>query len=93
MCDEKKNVLIQYGPRYPWNSFDQSTLLGIYYIGYAAVSIPMGLIIDRFGFVKHYFTMIILLVILSGALAPVAAAESFGSMVALRLILGIASVG
>lgn len=60
-------------------------------MGYLIMYIPIGILIDRFGFTKHYFMLTMAMTIVFGFVQPSAAIE-FSAMVVLRLLVGIMSV-
>lgn len=81
----------QYGPRYAWNAYDQSLLLGAYFWGYAITSIPSGILIDKFGYAKANIGYAFALCTVLVALSPVLA-MSFVATLVQRFALGFVSV-
>lgn len=83
--------MLQYGPRYNWSAYEQSTILGAFFYGYAISSIPFGILVDKYGFAKANVGWGFVIGILM-TFGTVFAADTFGLMVALRFLLGLASV-
>lgn len=81
----------QYGPRYDWNSFDQSLLLGSYFWGYALTSIPTGILCEKYGG-KGVVTWIFGVCVLLTALMPVLAQLPFWVSCVMRFLIGFVSV-
>lgn len=81
----------QYGPRYSWNSYDQSLLLGAYFWGYTITSIPSGVLIDKFGYAKANIGFVFALCTVLVALSPVLAV-SFAATLVQRFAIGFISV-
>lgn len=82
---------LQYGPRYPWNAYDQSLLLGAYFWGYAITSFPCGILADKYGFAKNNIFYAYVASVILTCLAPIAAA-SFAWSLTLRFALGFVTV-
>lgn len=81
----------QYGPRYAWNAYDQSLLLGAYFWGYTITSIPSGILVDKFGYAKAKIGYVSAVCTVLVALSPVLA-ESFAVTLVLRFFIGFISV-
>lgn len=64
-------------------------MLGAFFYGSTSLGIPCGLLVDRFGFVRHYMLGCCLLSALLEAISPLVA-WSFAFSFAVRLLLGMA---
>lgn len=79
----------QYGPRFDWSAYEQGLLLGAFFYGYTITTLPIGLILDRYGVGRQY--TLIAFTCSAGVLllSPLAAASGeFGYLFAIRVCLG-----
>lgn len=83
---------VQYGPRYNWTAYEQSLVLGAYFWGYALISIPSGLLVDKYGYAREIVAGSFALGIAITVAAPWAAVSLPGT-IALRFLLGLTAGG
>lgn len=82
----------QFGPRYSYTPYEQSLILGVYYIGGTLSGIPTGLMLDSFNCVRWYILSGCLVAGILSALIP-SMAWSAPMLIVVRLVLGIMSIG
>ncbi|XP_055625542.1 sialin-like [Toxorhynchites rutilus septentrionalis] len=81
-------AVMDYGPRYNWSSHDQSLILGAYFYGYLLLSLPAGVLAERFGG-RNMVGVSLALSALLTALTPLAATYGLWVIVANRALLGV----
>lgn len=82
----------QYGPRYNYDTTDQSLLLGSAFVSTVIIIVPMGIFIEKYGFVRLMAIVSFANYSIMFLLTPLAAATSFRTLYAVRFALGFFSV-
>lgn len=80
----------QYGPRYAFTPYEQSSILGASYIGSTCAGIPLGLLFDRYdNFIRWYILGGYVLAGCLQLLTPWAAAAGAGAAVPLLIVVRV----
>lgn len=84
----------QYGPRYDWGAYEQSLILGAFFYSYSVTTMPIGLLLDRYGIGKQFVFVAFAVSAGTMLLIPWAASTgSFGWLFAMRLVIGAVQGG
>ncbi|GBM61619.1 Sialin [Araneus ventricosus] len=79
------------GEQYNWDSKTQGIILGAFFYGYFITQLPGGLLSETFG-AKWVFGLGILITAICSLLTPLAASTGEASMIAARVLGGLAEV-
>lgn len=84
-------LVLQNETRYNWSAYEQSIILGAYFYGYAISSIPLGILVDKFGYSSATIFWGFVLAILMTLAVPLSA-DYYVLLVFLRFGVGFFSV-